>query len=233
MDSGDLDLILACSACLNYLRNKGYEVDLPSGIENSFDLVTNVKMGNPLTPVISPSHNDFLEGQINWLILKKGGEAAACVAAKVEDFGSESPSDFIKRSLNRQYHQEIEGDAVGHVESNDLLGLGRRVAYIGGLEVSDEYKGNGKAVIALMGLLQCICALLLRVDHTYAFVSEADGGRKVASHYGFNTSICKVVHWQNVPEGRYEREYFLRSSISDIKHNARDLITTLSHGNSS
>lgn len=218
-------MVRAQQYCMNALEFSGFHVEAVSDMERGLALAERL-WGEVSTPVISSGHNDFTAGRFFWLILHDERGPAACAAARLEDLGGEDPSAYLHRSMSRHY-LECGRDVVKSVAPREVLGLGDRLAYIGGLNFRKDVRGGKNSLMAFMGLLQMLVATQWHVDNAYAFVSPRDGRLLVGRTYGFMTEIPQVVIWKEPPPGRYEDECFLSISRGQFPHLADQLVSRL------
>jgi hypothetical protein len=217
-----LKLSKMASACLQGLSELGYEVEAFADFA-ALDAFLADLGKLTITPKMSPLHNDFTLGNCCWLVLLKDGECSAVCGALFQDLGSESLSEFLKRSTNRQYGTVEVPLVVSDVAGAEVLKIDRRTAYIGELFVPDGMRGNRRVLRHFMLLVQALVALEWGVDHIYALFRKRDLLAKMPYLYGFTDHVPAVMIWCAEVEGRSSDESLASISMPRLLHHA-DLI---------
>lgn len=199
-----------------YLAAEGFEVEEIGNPAQVADLVE--ELGKPyITPMSSPTLNDFTRSGIIGLLARRDGQPAMFGFARLEDLGDEPVGSYWRRVFGRAYGcgptAEIICDVRGEVERS----LCRRLVYFGDLFVAPHARGSRMALRAFVCLGHLAVSLKWDPDWTYCFVREQDVLRGSAALYGFNRVFGTPFSWcQEPPPPRSRSELLVAISRNDL-----------------
>lgn len=201
------------AACLNGLSKAGYDV------EESTDHVTSVKrlapLGKILTPIMSPAHNDFSQGNCFWTLLMQKGEVVGGIAARLDTLGTESLGSFWRRQSKRVYGAG-ETDQLVYVSDfidNEVRG---DVVYFGDLVLGKEHRGRGDHLRYFTMYCQMLAAVMWDADWQYSFIPEVHAQAGMAYNYAFAKTIPGAQEWKEEPGTRKSSEVCVITSRTDL-----------------
>jgi hypothetical protein len=154
-----------------------------------------------LTPHFSTALNTYTSANAFWL----GGfdadnQLVALSAARLDDLGAQSMSDYLKRYWRRCY-PAADGDPAEACETqprfwNEVRG---RVAYYGDFHLKREgYQGRG--LPKLFGpLAMLVGAQKWDADWYYTWVRERDWSMRYPLAYGFSRTYFPGLRWGKPP----------------------------------
>lgn len=179
------------------------------------------RIGKPyLTPLSSPAHNDFTEGNSLWLVAEKDGDPVYLGCARLEDLGTESVSRYWTRVLQRAYASSPHDVVIQDIRPEIERSIGGRLVYFGDLYAKRSGRGARRALRAFIAIGHLAVALKWDPDWIYCFVREEDVMRGAAAMYGFAGLYANPFHWVAPPAPRENSEWLAVLPRAEIWHSA-------------
>lgn len=180
------------------------------------------RIGKPyLTPLSSPSHNDFTAGNSLWLVAEKEGEPVYLGCARLEDLGGEAIGRYWARVLHRAYAERPEDVVINGVRPEIERTVGGRLVYFGDLYANVSVRGARKALRAFVAIGHLAVSLKWDPDWVYCFVREADVLRGAAAIYGFTALYPNPFNWVAPPPPRENSEWLAALPRTELWHCAK------------
>lgn len=196
----------ALAALSGSLMAEGYTVREVEDITTVPALIEQI--GKPyLTPLSSPMHNDFTEGNSIWLVAERGGVPVYLGCARLEDLGRESVGLYWGRVLRRAYSGSSDGVVIDNIRPEVEKALGGRLVYFGDLYVKLQGRGSRKALRSFVAIGHLAVSLKWNPDWIYCFVREEDVLRGAAALYGFTSLYPNPFNWVAPPHPRSNSEW--------------------------
>jgi len=212
----NLDAIKVGAMCPSTLDQQGAEIEMSTDFARAEDIAKTLGKDS-FTPKLSHDFNDFIEQNAFWLFMKESGEYTASVAARFDNIGRESMSQYLRRTMARHYpHQG--GDTLTNVADALPAGFHGGLAYIGELYVGENARGSRRKLRSFM-MMQVMIATKWDVDWTYAFMRDRDVQRGFSTLYGFTMQIPGIYTWNKpAPAGRGDTEWLVSLPAPDLEH---------------
>lgn len=205
----------------DYLLMQGYDVEEVEDYDKVQQLVDAAEKPY-LTPISSPSHNDFTRTNALWLVARRNGDPAFLGCARLEDLGDEPVDRYWQRVMRRAY-----GAAGGEAVFNHRMEIGKnvggRLAYFGDLYVAKGTRGSLLNLKTFVMLGHLAVSLKWDPDVTYCFLREKDVNRGAAINYGFTSVSPAPFDWVDPPETRGESEWLALLPRSELVPVSRQL----------
>lgn len=154
-----------------------------------------------LTPHFSTALNTYTSANAYWLGgFDDDGQLVALSAARLDDLGSQTMSDYLKRYWRRCY-PAAGGDSAEAAEVqprfwNEIKG---RVAYFGDFHLKRQGV-QGKGVPKIFGpLAMLVGAQKWDADWYYTWVRERDWSLRYPLAYGFSRTYFPGLRWTSPP----------------------------------
>ena len=210
-----VELATAFGRLSGYLADQGFLVEELRDFGQVAGLVE--QAGKPyLTPITSPSYNDFTEQTALWFVAKRDGEVAFLGGARLEDLGSETLDAYWPRVLARGYPRECGAAPIANVRPEVVRAVRGRLVYFGDLFAARSARGNRTALRAFVALGHLSVMLKWNPDWIYCFVREADVLRGAAALYGFNSIFPTPFEWIDPPAPRDKSEWLAALSGEEV-----------------
>jgi hypothetical protein len=202
-----------CSACLNGLAADDYEVEETTDFRRASDALSEI--GKEITPMMSPSRNDFSQGNCFWMLLLQHGKIVGGIGARLDHLGQETLGRFWRRQTIRHYG-EGERDQVDNISlfiDREVFGS---VLYFGDLKLADDHTGKGSHLRYFTMYCQMVGALKWDPDWQYSFIPKKHAEAGAGFNYGFAKSVPGAQEWYAPPGNRKTSEVCVISSRTDM-----------------
>lgn len=206
------------AACLNGLREAGYDIEESTNYAESVQRLK--PFGKILTPMMSPSANDFAQGNCFWSLLLHDGECIGGIAARHDVLKNETLGSFLRRQACRIYGGGVEQPItyVSRFLEQEVRG---ELVYFGDLVLSKEHRGKGTHLRYFTVYCQMLAAVMWDADWQYSFIPEVHAQSGGAYNYGFAKTIPGAQEWGSEPGSRKNSEVCVISSRTDLTDAAR------------
>lgn len=207
----------ALGALQQSLMRDGYTVREVEDVSTVPELIEQIGKSY-LTPLSSPMHNDFTEGNSIWLVAEKEGEPIYLGCARLEDLGRESVGSYWSRILARAYSENAGDTVIENVRPEIERRLGGKMVYFGDLYVKRSGRGSRKALRSFVAIGHLAVSLKWNPDWIYCFVREGDVLRGAAALYGFTSLFPNPFHWVAPQPPRENSEWLAALSKDEVWH---------------
>ncbi len=207
------DAISAASEALASLATNDIDIQATNNVDDVWDFTREI--GKPyLTALLAPERNSFTAANCFWLKLVEQGKCAGCVGARLDDLGDEPIERFWAREFDR--HFPDAGRIVSEISPSVHRELKGRVAYIGDLYLSPEFRGRLTILPHVFRLLHATISLEWAPRSSYAFMRTSDVYKGFSARYGFSVHLPNQKRWPGeAPDGRYNDEQLVMLPSQD------------------
>ncbi len=211
------DYILASAEYISALKDKGFTVEQTTDFEAIPEIAKSAGRDFQM-PGFNRQRADLTQGQAFWLFLKHDGEYVGSVAAQLQELGSESLGDYLKRTSKYQFPNEA-GRALDFIAKPLFQEYTGRFAYMGELNIHRSKRGNRTVLRNYIRLLVSLAVTEWQVDWIYAFVAERHVMAQLNLAYGFARMLPAAQRWTDPePNMRSSSEWFIASRRDEIDH---------------
>ncbi len=214
-----LDYLKVASHHLGCLRERGIEISMSFDFGKIHSYAASLEK-NYLTPKMDPALNDFTENNGFWILISKDGKLIGSVAARFDDIGRESISDFWQRSYGR-HQPETLGKAFSVVDSTIANQMSGKIACIGELFIDKSARGSLRVLEHVTMIAHLNIALKWQPQYTYAFMWNDHVERGAAVRYGFTHLQQSVRRWKVPPSNRKNDEWLVVLAAEDLEHKVK------------
>lgn len=210
-----------------YLEGEGYQIEELTDYMAIGGLMDQIGKAY-LTPMNSPTANDFTQKNVLWLVARKSGVPVMVGAARLEDLGDETVDEYWRRLFWR-HHPEAKFRLNFPTVVSDMKG---KLAYFGDMFVVQGHRGKANALRAFVALGHVAVSMKWDPDWTYCFVRERDVMRGSPSRFGFTRQMGVAFSWEGKPpEPRTGTEWLVGLPRGELAASISATIETLMASN--
>jgi hypothetical protein len=212
------DLLRAGGLYLDALERVGYGIEVSTDFRNVSAKAAEAGREFQM-PQFDTNRTDHTQSDAFWVFLYLDGNIVGTVAAMLQGLHRESFSDFVCRTTSAQFGN---GEEAGVVKVSPILDAklsGKKLAYIGELNILKGKRGSRTSLRDFVRLAQVLAVMEWDVDWTYAFIPQRHIEAGLGSLYGFTQSLPFAQIWnEEITEKRTSSEWFVGSPRLELEH---------------